>query len=232
MTGSTVDPAVRRAPRTRFDDGAPFFGADAAWQNGQSSPTFTTGFSYYGKGDGDLYMLTAGHSVGASGQKLWTNTESPKVLGNVATNYYDPTEETADFASISGNFDPGWVWGSNTSYLITGTFLAQVNDEVTFDGWVSGENRQATVYDIDQRVYLNGSDTQFTYPVTFAKKVGTNICQGGDSGSPVLELNGSSLATGIATDELINDGVANKSYCGFQDASVILSDVNGRIATS
>lgn len=235
VPGSATMPQA--SGETRFTDSAPYFTGDIQWYGTQpSADACTSGFAFTGKNTGNVFGMAAGHCVGQAGAGpssfARTNTSSPRVMGQIQTQYWPGSKN--DIASVSGGpFSPHVYGNGTTSYNILAKVFPGPGDLVTISGKTTGEVRGVTVENIDQIITVEGNQLN---NLTVASKANTTVCQVGDSGGPWFVHNGNTngvWAAGQQVAERIDQkGVRDPTVCVYGQIGNLLALVNGNLLTT
>jgi hypothetical protein len=201
----------------RNNDVAPFFDGDQIYGGGYKC---TGGFNMTGNRSGHVFMFTAGHCP----SDQWST--GAQVVGSTSTNYLGACASEDDYQSIyvpRGGVGDVWGGSSGTSlYTVVGQLLPAPGTLIAFDGSVTNEVRDNTVIGINQTIY-NIYDSIHDCYYNAAPSIeaynpgGQIICQGGDSGGPVIQHTPSSFANVDAVGTIVAYGSYNNlpygSYC-------------------
>lgn len=191
---STTDgPAVH--PQSRTNDSAPWYGGILWTLHGFDFPNCTTAFTTRGERTYGPYILSAGHCALQVGNIARDIDQRIGVVGN--RHYQNGWPDALTITSDDGASPIVWT-GDTTWRYIAGWKSAQVGEQVTIDGGISGLHRFRTITSRD--VCL--PETVLEPGVCgITKTRGDGIaCRRGDSGSPWFQYNGDQpevLAVGV-----------------------------------
>jgi hypothetical protein len=192
---------------SRFCDTPPFYAGDEiSIAGGAGASGCTSNFTFSGAiHPANIWSLTARHCGGSPGSAV-TLTESGAADGNIATQYVtDGAGHTVDFQSFNCNCEDTFVWYAGTGnqagsdYDVTGQCNCYSGNDVATDGRASGQETDWAVQGSGPGCIDN--DESNTCDVEEGYNANQTVgAEGGDSGGPVYQRQGSSgdvLATGL-----------------------------------
>jgi hypothetical protein len=216
-------------PASRSDDASPWYGGVPLFYNGQKGSLCTLGFAFRGNNSGNVFSATAGHC--GTGQ-FNTNYNHNYILGQTSTNYWPPLTSRDDVESIktAGAFSPSVWYTENDAHNTIGWGSFGPGDQVTMDGYTTGQLPNWTIKATDQCVSgFNWSDGNPRCHIWEAKNSAAQACFQGDSGGPVYQRtsNNNEYAAG-----LIIGGSDDHHTCWYYGIGPFRSLVNGKLLTS